>query len=68
MSFDITTANNELSGTIPTVLGQLQLLETCRLSNNTLTGSVPSEVGSLQNLLVFNIGMISEIFLLVLIV
>ena len=43
-------SNNELSGTIPTQLGNLSNLRTLQLSNNQLTGTIPTELGNLANL------------------
>ena len=39
-----------LRGVIPPALGQLDKLESLRLSNNTLTGPIPPELGRLRNL------------------
>ena len=41
---------NNLNGTIPREVGQLQLLETLNLSANPLSGGIPSEIEELVNL------------------
>ena len=41
---------NQLSGSIPSELGNLDNLRTLSLSNNQLSGSIPSELGDLANL------------------
>ncbi|MEN8217501.1 MAG: S8 family serine peptidase, partial [Pseudomonadota bacterium] len=41
---------NNLTGSIPTELGNLTNLETLELSDNQLTGSIPTELGNLTNL------------------
>ena len=48
-----------MTGTIPTELGQLEMLEGLDLSNNALMGPLPSEVGNLQRLKHFGIGEIA---------
>jgi hypothetical protein len=40
--------NNDLTGTIPSELGQLTQLETLFLQENTLTGTIPSWLGQLS--------------------
>jgi len=42
--------NNELTGTIPSELGNLINLTELNLNNNQLTGAIPSELGNLINL------------------
>ena len=42
--------NNELTGPIPTELGDLTELETLSLRSNALTGPIPTELGSLASL------------------
>ncbi|KAL3654034.1 Protein NSP-INTERACTING KINASE 3 [Castilleja foliolosa] len=42
--------NNEITGSIPAVIGKLEKLETLDLSNNQLTGEIPISVGDLKNL------------------
>ena len=42
--------NNQLTGAIPSELGNLANLETLELRWNQLTGEIPSELGSLSNL------------------
>ena len=41
---------NDLSGSIPTEIGNLTYLETLDLSANNLSGSIPTEIGNLTNL------------------
>jgi len=40
--------NKDLSGTIPSELGDLSNLQVLRLDNNSLTGTLPSELGNLR--------------------
>jgi hypothetical protein len=47
---------NELSGTIPLELGQLQNLLFLHLTNNNLSGSLPLELGNLTHLIVMHIS------------
>jgi Secretion system C-terminal sorting domain len=47
---------NELSGTIPPELGQLQNLLFLYLTNNNLSGSLPTELGNLTHLIVMHIS------------
>ena len=42
--------NNQLSGTLPSSLGQLTALELIHLYSNQLTGSIPSSIGQLVRL------------------
>ncbi|MEN8219167.1 MAG: hypothetical protein ABFS56_22940, partial [Pseudomonadota bacterium] len=42
--------NNQLTGSIPTELGNLSNLSWLDLSNNQLTGTIPTELGNLSNL------------------
>jgi hypothetical protein len=48
--------NNQLTGSIPTELGNLTNLEELWLSYNQLTGSIPSELGNLGNLTLLNLN------------
>ncbi|XP_055835396.1 MDIS1-interacting receptor like kinase 2-like [Solanum dulcamara] len=43
-------SDNQLSGSIPTTLGDLTELETLFLHSNQLSGPIPSELGNLKNL------------------
>jgi len=47
---DIYLSNNNLSGFIPTSLGNLTNLQSISLHQNQLTGSIPAELGNLTNL------------------
>ena len=42
--------NNQLTGEIPSGIGNLTNLRWCYLNNNQLTGEIPSGVGNLTNL------------------
>lgn len=42
--------NNQLSGTIPSELGNLAQMTLLKLSNNQLSGNIPSQLGNLINL------------------
>lgn len=42
--------NNEITGTIPPVVGKIEKLQTLDLSNNKLTGEIPTSLGDLKNL------------------
>ena len=46
---------NNLTGTIPPEIGQLQELRSLHLSENRLTGSIPPEIGQLGNLSYLNL-------------
>ena len=46
----LSLANNGLSGTIPTQLGDLTNLQTLSLSGNSLSGTIPTQLGDLTNL------------------
>ena len=48
--FGISLASNDLTGTIPEALGQLNNLETLNLSSNNLTGPIPETLEQLNNL------------------
>jgi gliding motility-associated-like protein/uncharacterized delta-60 repeat protein len=43
--------NNNLTGSIPTEIGDLPELQTWQLENNLLTGSIPTSIGNLTNLI-----------------
>ena len=47
---------NNLTGVIPSEIGQLSALTGLRLENNKLSGTLPAEIGQLGNLLVFSIA------------
>lgn len=42
--------NNAISGTIPSTIGRLGMLQTLDMSDNHLTGSIPTSLGDLKNL------------------
>lgn len=46
----IDLSGNILSGTIPSSLGDLMMLEVLNLSNNQLSSQVPDEIGNLRSL------------------
>jgi len=52
----INLSNNNLTGTIPSEIGNLLQLTSLTLDNNNLTGSIPSSFGSLINLTQFDIS------------
>ena len=43
-------SSNQLTGSIPSEIGNLTNLEYLRLDNNQLTGEIPPEIGNLTNL------------------
>ena len=49
-------SNNQLSGSIPSSLGNLSNLEGLDLSNNQLSGSIPSSLGNLSKLEEFHVS------------
>ena len=49
------TANN-LNGTLPTQIGQLESSVHFGVTSNRFTGSLPSEIGVLKRLIVFHIA------------
>ena len=54
---EIFLSNNNLAGTIPPQIANLDKLEKLYISNNSITGSIPSEIGNLpalQNLIIYN--------------
>ncbi|HEY9623287.1 MAG TPA: DUF4347 domain-containing protein [Crinalium sp.] len=55
VSLLVLNANN-LSGTIPTELGNLTNLATLALPTNQLTGTIPTELGNLTNLSLLNLA------------
>ena len=46
----INLPNNNLSGSLPSVLGNLTAVTQLSLGNNNLSGSIPSEIGSMTSL------------------
>jgi Leucine-rich repeat (LRR) protein len=48
--------SNNLSGSLPTALGNLSQLQSLYLYRNNLTGSIPSQLGNLQSLGVLSLG------------
>lgn len=50
------TANNSLTGQIPSELEELQELRGLELSNNDFTGSILKELGNLSQLESLNLG------------
>ena len=48
--------NNELTGSIPSEIGNLTNLERLYLYDNQLTGSIPPEIGNLINLTYLNLS------------
>ena len=53
---DLRLGDNQLSGLIPSELGNLDNLEWLNLSNNQLSGLIPSELGNLDNLELLGLG------------
>ena len=47
--------NNELHGTIPSSLGEIDSLENLFLASNNLTGTIPSELAQLENLKILEV-------------
>ena len=47
---ELVLTNNNLNGTIPSALGNLENLERLYLNTNQLSGSIPIELGNLDNL------------------
>jgi Leucine-rich repeat (LRR) protein len=47
---------NNLKGSIPSVIGNLQNLQTLNLAANKLTGTIPAETGNLQNLQILDLA------------
>ncbi|MDM8567849.1 hypothetical protein QUF74_19650 [Candidatus Halobeggiatoa sp. HSG11] len=52
---DLGLAGNQLTGTIPTELGNLSNLQQFWLSSNQLTGTIPIELGNLANLQIIHL-------------
>ena len=50
MNYKLILGYNNLSGTIPTEIGNLKELTQIYLDNNKLSGSIPTEIGNLKNL------------------
>lgn len=51
----LSLSNNQLTGNIPTSLGNLTALTNLQLSGNQLSGSIPSSIGNLVNLTVLRL-------------
>ena len=49
-------SNNELSGTIPSALGELPQLQSLNLRQNQMSGEIPPELGKLTNLQSLDLG------------
>ncbi len=52
----ISLFSNNMVGTIPVEIGNLDQLEALDLAGNDLSGTIPNEIGSLTNLEVLNLG------------
>jgi Leucine-rich repeat (LRR) protein len=52
---ELKLGHNELSGSIPSEIGNLTNLERLYLYDNQLTGSIPPEIGNLTNLTYLNL-------------
>ncbi|PQP98095.1 hypothetical protein Pyn_13856 [Prunus yedoensis var. nudiflora] len=53
----IDLSNNNISGDIPTEVGQLQLLRKLNLDSNNFSGVIPDQISNLKNLEVLNLSM-----------
>ncbi|CAL8150927.1 unnamed protein product [Prunus armeniaca] len=53
----IVLSNNNISGDIPTKIGQLQLLQELYLDSNNFSGIIPDQISNLKNLEVLNLSM-----------
>ena len=54
--FEVSLADNELSGNIPTKIGALSSLENLELAPNNMGGPLPNQVGALLNLVHLNLS------------
>jgi Leucine-rich repeat (LRR) protein len=45
--------NNQISGSLPSTIGNLVLLENLKIFNNQISGSLPAEIGNLRELVEF---------------
>jgi len=50
---ELDISNNQISGSLPSQIGQLKNLRTLNASNNNFTG-IPAEIGQLSNLEIIN--------------
>ncbi|CAL2253882.1 unnamed protein product [Prunus armeniaca] len=57
ISATIVLSNNNISGDIPTKIGQLQLLQELYLDSNNFSGVIPDQISNLKNLEVLNLSM-----------